>query len=507
MKKKFFRGSLFFLLTLFFVSCGNVVTLSEDTTQLTFALGDEVAVAIASRQASTTGGNYRVVMSLAGGSSQTIEQSATEETLATVPFVFKGIPIGARVRASCSVYNEDVLVWTGSSDEIKVSSSTNRGVITLGKLSGIVVWNGTSLGIRPYGTANLSSTELTLSYGEGNGQMPPFAFDNDKNLYYVDIHNNNSLYRIPYDGGKYSMQGVDSFDRDALFLTSAPVTSLCYDQVTGKLYGYNGFTFYWFNITSEGAGFVNFSLDTISVQQDTPITVTPTAAAVHNDIVYLYQLVEDDTTKTPYIFIGKLKDTLSNDAGDNLTYQTAIKLTLPHDGATVTDMMVQDGALYLLIRHVDFNSANAYSRGGIMKINLGDTPTVDRTFGDNGLFGMDTSVIQLPNKDDGTAVTYTGGGTFLGPVKFVAVVPKKLVVADWGATVASGTDYATVSKKSRLVTVDLDTLSASVETVSDSGDYYNNGDLTPDGNYFVYQNFGEKIFIDKKSGFRVAFFC
>lgn len=143
----------------------------------------------------------------------------------------------------------------------------------------------------------------------------------------------------------------------------------------------------------------------------------------------------------------------------------------------VSDLLVQDGAVYALLNEVTNEVTNdAFttfspntSRGAVVKLtDTGSALSVDTNFGSNGLLGWTAAPQSLPYDNGSTSGTVdcywpasdnTNG--FYGPAKFVAVKPKKLVIADDGAT---GIPYnkselssttGEIYQKNRIVEVDL----------------------------------------------------
>lgn len=140
----------------------------------------------------------------------------------------------------------------------------------------------------------------------------------------------------------------------------------------------------------------------------------------------------------------------------------------------VSDLLVQDGAVYALLNEVTNDAFTTFSpntsRGAVVKLtDTGSALSVDTGFGSNGLLGWTAAPQSLPYGDAADSTTVdcywpadnTNG--FYGPAKFVAVKPKKLVIADDGATgsplyfYSDGTTYnqGTITDKDRIIEVDL----------------------------------------------------
>ena len=128
------------------------------------------------------------------------------------------------------------------------------------------------------------------------------------------------------------------------------------------------------------------------------------------------------------------------------------------------------------------NPVEHYSLGALAKIDP-NTLTLDTSFGTGGYLGLSSSPVTFNDrKDNGQTfnVTYhgstAGNDTFFGPVGFVAVMPKKLVIGDAGFAMSADDADTTVSltKKSRVVTVNLETLAFDATDIDTS--YYQSDD-------------------------------
>ena len=124
-----------------------------------------------------------------------------------------------------------------------------------------------------------------------------------------------------------------------------------------------------------------------------------------------------------------------------------------------------------------------------------DTLALDTSFGSGGYLGLADTHTEITGIDetsynvtDGTVV-YNGptssndASVFYGPQGFVAIMPKKLVIADAGFSVSKVENKIALTKKSRIITVDLETLA--FETVDVNGSYYQPS-ITSTGSGYEY---------------------
>lgn len=211
--------------------------------------------------------------------------------------------------------------------------------------------------------------------------------------------------------------------------------------------------------------------------------------------VYAWTINDDGTTITAEQKYSSDVDLLSS---TSLTVSAVGGSSVNWYTFRVSDLLVQDGAVYALLREVSSSfetfSGTATSRGAVVKLtDTGSALSVDTSFGSNGLLGWTAAPQSLPYGDATANTTVdcywpasdnTNG--FYGPAKFVAVKPKKLVIADDGAT---GIPYnkselssttGEIYQKNRIVEVDLSSGAIS-ETASFTKDQLINFDISVSG--------------------------
>lgn len=156
-----------------------------------------------------------------------------------------------------------------------------------------------------------------------------------------------------------------------------------------------------------------------------------------------------DNSNTPEIF--EAIDLYTNEVTDEI-YQNVI---------SVSDIAYADGNVYALLMErgtsktvgTETNYYGGYSRGGVVKIDV-STNQVVGTYGyhenkcvdynNDGVYGSEGSFIPDSIMNN----------VFFGPSKFVAVLPKKLIITDDGGYYA---DYYKSKDVNRVVTFDLET--------------------------------------------------
>lgn len=330
-----------------------------------------------------------------------------------------------------------------------------------------VLWTGTdSKNIYVVPQSGISETMvLPEAISISDSSKRGFCFDDRLNLY------------VASDSGvtRYDRQSAGTYTANSFLtiLSDQTVTGVAFDTATNILWvlTYSGST-YTLQGYDNPAG---YAVDAPSVTYDYIGTYSGSGAeissfAVHNGTVYLAmpELMEQVSLLIHNIYTADCPD--SNVSAvitplkdiEDLAGAAGIS-----DNAVISDMSVVDGALYVLFREVSpynenlftnfSNSAHNYSRGGVIKLNITDNVSVDTNFGTGGILGWTTESAGTVVSDDSSAryncYWPAPGSTdrFYGPSRFIAVAPKKLVIADDGGYYENGI----VTQKNRVVTVDL----------------------------------------------------
>lgn len=295
-----------------------------------------------------------------------------------------------------------------------------------------------------------------------------FCFDDRLNLY------------VASDSGvkRYDRQSAGTYTANSFLtiLSDQTVTGVAFDMATNILWvlTYSGST-YTLKGYDNPAG---YAVDaTTSVAYDYSGTYSGSGAeissfAVHNGTVYLAMRELTEQVYNIYTAACPVSNelaeiSLSKGIGD---LAAAAGISEISDNAVISDMSVVDGALYVLFREVSpynenlstnfSNSTDNYSRGGVIKLNITgnvsvDTTnvSVDKTFGTGGILGWTTESAGTVSEGAYNCYWPAPGSTdrFYGPSRFIAVAPKKLVIADDGGYY----EDSGVIQKNRVVTVDL----------------------------------------------------
>lgn len=360
----------------------------------------------------------------------------------------------------------------------------DRGVY--GQVSGVLLWDTQDKAwIATYGKyespASLSDTQSEELSFDANRQV--YCFDKNGNLYVLP-----SSTTTVSDVLKFEIQSDFSYKAAFPITTGGQVFSyLAYDNAADVLYGIGEKA----SLHCCKSGETSFT----EVQGSTVNGGSYLGLAVHDNVVYT---IENGGEAEDFVQYATLRSysisfDASGQATSSLKHEKTDSFLMPSfcTGSQTGQMIYQDGALYLLLGRVEItNASNAstdspaahYSLGALAKINP-NALTLDTSFGSAGFLGLSAqkqSFSDLTQKD-GTpvaAVDFYGDGeessVFYGPAGFVAVIPKKLVIADAGFAMSTGDDSkVNLTKKTRVVTVDLESQAFSTTDV-DAGYYQSN---------------------------------
>ena len=464
-RRKVFLGRLASLPVIAFVvalallsaACNNVNLAGEGKGSGTVSLAidevlaSEIRSAIPAPLRSTTGDNstYTLTASIRGDYSDKKTESAT--SLSGVTFTFEGIPTGKNIILDVTVKVGDNTIWYGNSGKHMVDSGINKLNVEVGRVSGVLLWKPLQEGaqphdvyIAPYGNYYDSSHLTELGIDTKQDTRRPYCFDSNGNLYAVESATPSQIY-------KYNSQldGTYVEDPEPVASVSNPsnVSYLAYDNE--KLYGL-------------GADTSLFNLnDNKNITNNTTFR-QPLGLAIHNGIAYVAEVNEGNTSGGIYVTLHQYN---TADGTSQKTEEIRLPEVFGTDVSALTGHMIyQDGALYLSIGCLDIvldelsgAGIAGYSIGAVVKINAA-TLAIEEGFGQNGYLGLLDSSEGINGKACFAPTAKNEGACFYGPMGFVAVMPKKLVIADSGlAMSANGTTNVKLSKKSRIVTIDLET--------------------------------------------------
>ena len=453
MKKLFVLLGVFCALC--FVACSNFQLAGGDMGVVSLAIGDKLASEIRSAASlrSATGGSYTLTASIRGEYSDSQTVAVANGNYSGVTFTFKGVPIGKDIILDLTAKADGNYIWYGNSGTHTVERGENSLNVALGRVSGVLMWDSSSVKITPYGNYDTPSIKIDQT-------QPVWCFDNKGDLYVLDAVNDAIIpYSLKADGTYTSLAGTG-------WSTGDIPSFLSYDNASGVLYGMRETEIVYLNakdsswevkdeLNSDGAAYLGF--------------------AVNDDIAYV---VEQSNTGNSSLKVKSYNLKLDEEKVGN-----EINLPASFGSSPTGQMIYQEGYLYLLLSAFAVTSNESdktqHSCGAIVKINP-QTLAVDTSFGNGGFLGLVSKGIEV--SDDGatynqTLYTPTESNvetTFCGPAGFVAVMPKKLVIGDGGYILSDNGGAGLLAKrKSRIITVDLETQAFDIMDLSNPNCYEN----------------------------------
>ena len=472
------------LCALCFLACSNFQLAGGDTGVVSLTIGDDLAKELrnAASSRSIAGGiSYTVTGVLSGEYSAETRVTVDSGALAGATISFENVPVGVTITLNLSVQAGTNLVWVGNSESHVVTAGQNSLDIAIGRVSGVLMWSVDGTIITPYGNYGASPTEM-------NTTNPVYCFDNKGDLYVLEESGDVMPYSLKADGTYTSSVGTG-------WSTGDIPSFLSYDNASGVLYGMRDTGVIVYLNAKNSSWEVKGELNSDSSSYF--------GFAVNNNISYIAeQSGEWGDNGIPLVTVKSYDLTLD---GEDIKGSEKIgnKINLPASlGNMPTGHMIyQEGSLYLLLSRVSIDTmydasvpTESYSLGAVLKINP-NTLALDTSFGSQGYLGLASTNEEISNIDEpeegvtGGTVVYHGpmpsndSSVFYGPQGFVAIMPKKLVIADAGFSMSKDGNQIALTKKSRIVTVDLETLA--FETV-DVEDTYYQPSITSTGSGYNY---------------------
>ncbi len=405
---------------------------------------------------------------------------------------FAEIPVGSSVSVHISGQTEgDSSFYYGSSTPVTIQKGQNTVVVPIEakRSTPYVLWHAatnsemnTQRGLYATQTLKNFNAKPTVEFDNASEFMG-FCFDNDANLYIIHrISDTTSEVTITLKKYAYS-------EKDASYnpeLASRPLTDLTANThslfVTcdnDNLYIATG------RETSDSSPIALYyapretALETsakykqIPADIDNSAAVELTAIAAADGTIYLaYSYTpnsassNDTDLPTSTITIAAYgtdgtKKAEASDVANMLGLETRADVD-----TQISDLLVQDGVLYALISQLSNSLINIpsdsendpqqylyYSRGGVAKFSASNL-TPDKSFGENGIRGWTTEKRELTSSSTVTGYWPAQDATsFYGPVRFAAIRPKKLVIADDGASIENADQPC--EQKNAIMEIDL----------------------------------------------------
>ncbi len=533
------RLSVFLIaLAFLFLSCGS--SLSQGGEGYVTVDVSEVVQKLASRSAGD-GQTATVTLRTEGD-----YVTSVTETVSTSGGSIKldNLPIGKTITISLETTLAHKY-YQGSSDPLLIQEGNNQVTIKLAKtgistdyvLYDYYELNSDQQGYRFYLSESSNTMPGTPALVNNDEYQNSFCFDNDGNLYafkeeagYIYLMSTRSDFTPSSTGRSPGSKLYITMDRerDTLWLLA--------DQELG-LYGYK-------NISRQTT-LDNYPSDLRSAYissnyfyTDSESNYYPTAFTAHDGYLYLAGTQYDEPSDSWSLYITKtdvVSDVVDDGNNKELHCHNTRKVSVPglnlNDYTKVSDIIYQNGAVYILLNENNdkfWNDYEYYNRGAVVRYDFvsgtatscGWTTDVINISGKKfyafnndskpfftsnptGFSDTDEKAAFMTNRANWVTFDDTvssGPGNprypkltapygsqankaFYGPKKFIAVKPKKLVIADEGYAFYTDSNGAFCYKNvNRVVTVDLETFAiSSTENVSVSFEEDSSSDLNSSG--------------------------
>lgn len=484
------RLSLIFItLSFFFLSCSSGIS-QKGEASVTVDLSDFIQ-RVSSRAAGndqTATVNLRIEGDFVTTFTETVSTSEGSIKLDNLP-IGKTITISLETTIAHKCFE-------GFSDPVKIKSGNNQVTIRLVK-NGIstdyVLYNYDS------GTYNYFLTDSPSAsipeQSEYNSNRNLFCFDNDGYFYYADdstLHSDNPKFTsagvsIGTNLVEYNAPGISvdlktnelyiSTDTGDLRLTKFPKLISNASSEESVMY------------TSPEAFDATFNQGTFVVYDGIVYAICYNSN--EGNMLVKFDLSDVTASAVDYFTInqGSIIDLDWNSFGFS-------------NNASITDMIYQDGAVYILVREYETDSImnSTYSRGAIIKYDIATGEcTTSNTFASKHVLNTFTAAswysqyvsadsaykyfIVYDSQDKSNyhieeftcesdpsniviAAPYNNSDScFVGPERFIAIKPKKLVISDTGLAFYTNADGAITYKNiNRVIEIDLKTLSITDKT-------------------------------------------
>lgn len=467
MKKLFVLLGVFCALC--FVACSNFQLEGRDMGVVSLSIGDNLAREIRSAASlrSATGGSYTLTASIRGGYSDSQTVAVANGNYSGVTFTFEDVPVGKKIILDLTAKADGNYIWYGNSGTHTVERGENSLNVALGRVSGVLMWDSSRVKIAPYGNYEAGSSIQ-------NPKTPPvWCFDAQGNLYVLDANGGGMRYNLQADGTYPSAN-------NATYSGLTDFWAFACDNDEGVVYGIHRDGLY---------RLVESNNPTLVATHDITDCV---GFAMHENIMYIASYSQDETNSSPGIIklsSFKWETVPSDDGSSRVSLILQLKESIPldaifSDSSPTSQMIYHEGSLYLLLRgQYTIMYSTACSIGAVVKINA-QTLKVEERFGEKGWLGLVSSRREINGISCYAPTDSNDNAYFYGPMGFVAIMPKKLVIADSGYAMSAGKELVNLSKRRRIVTVDLETESFS--SVYDiDGNFYDPQELSGSGFYNV----------------------
>lgn len=398
------------------------------------------------------GANLSLKVTLSGDESGvwTAQVPTPEEYRSNVSVKVDGLRVGSKIKVRVDlVENDSTIIISGGTKNFRVSGGDNNIPIAMGNYTDIIVWR-TSSDLFSYYRGEIGSAfkRVTSSMLDGDTTMTFDAVNNSLQILTIDASLDSYWYNVSWMGENLAssntanckqslpLSGTDlvtAAKNGILYYfssswgTSVPIRSLSWNSLTNS-------EPFVLDSTTAGSSSATFLINALTFSPDGKkayLAYTVQFSGVNNNYEYYIMAIDisADNQWTPLTsskaWVAKTGDFQSSD----INYQSNGHFF------SISDMRVQDGYLWVLVKEYD-GFLYSISRGALIRYDL--------SLQNHKIFGWTSDA---GHKADLLTNNYyrtppsKNSTNFFGPVKFVAVRPGELVIADDG--VFAGVDAET----------------------------------------------------------------
>ncbi|GEM_PF-3162369 len=394
--------------------------------------------------------SYKLVAQLSGDYDFKSE-TLIANTNTTLPI--ENLSIGKTVNLDVAIYKDTLCVYKMAKPKSITISETNEIAVTLeNAISTAAVWIN-NVGVPAF----YQSKSYDAEGNEFKGSGSCYTFDGDGNLwsamsasdssastvYFCKYVMESGLYTTTEDGNPFKTYTV-SIGANQSVVDIYWDNSILYALVKDS--NNNTSTFYLNSYTVNGNdNTLTSKLNSLEIKLTSEDATSPslTTLAVHDSKVFVA------SERALAVYLNKINvDSFSLMTFENVDISDSFSYSVDYNTKMgVTDLQFGDGLgsssdkLYALVRTCTWNIPNSataiYSDGALIEIDIDSHTFIPYGFKTNAA----VSVV-LQNTENSTDMTISlfcptdNSGNFFGPTKFVALVPKKLVILDDGISIS-----------------------------------------------------------------------
>ncbi len=468
-----FTLALTSLLLFVFAACSQTdstgsVILSATVPRASFDVDSDAAL-------TTDEKTFTLEVSLTGGYKETQSQTVSLEDNSKT-FEFQEVPADTLLKVTAKLLQGTETLYTGESERFIVKPGENLVKISMKKGDGeetiwVVLWNraekelGSSTenlvgGMSAFTLASLSAETALDTTALSQSRVDSFCFDENGNLYTLEYASPNyALYKYPKTASGFDSENVGYISTLNSLMTGINAG----DKTVSEIKCSGDYLYLMWNSNNYSSPSTTIATLPLSAFDDeTSATLTDFSVSAIN--ANFFDIADG------YLYLGNRKYICKFDLNsDSFTFDANTACDIQPTNLGIADtyytevnaIKVIDGYIFGLYSYKEMDKT---TKGGVFKIDI-STMSLQNWSNGNKLFGWNYTEIPTPNASE---------KYFFNPTKFIATVPKKLVISDDGLRYPVDND-TDPQNQNRVVTIDLETESMSATNVGVMFDYQKTG--------------------------------